>query len=64
MLFTASLHPVRGFATAGLGASTLGLCQKVEICSPRYSARGWTDLEVEVLTAKDFASLGNILNVA
>jgi hypothetical protein len=64
VLFTASLHLIRGFATAGLGASTLGLCQKVEICSPRYLARGWAVLEVEVLTAKDFASLDNILKVA
>lgn len=64
VLFTASLNLVRGFATVGLGAGTLGLCQKVEICSPRYLARGWAVLEVEVLTAKDFASQDNILNVA
>jgi hypothetical protein len=64
VLFTASLHLVRGFATAGLGTRTLGLCQKVEICSSRYLARGWAVLEAEALTAKDFASLDNILNVA
>jgi hypothetical protein len=64
VLFIASLFLVRGFATAGLGAGTLGLYQKVEICSPRYLARGRAVLEVEVLTAKDFASLDNILNVA
>lgn len=61
MLSTASLHLVRGFATAGLKAGTLGLCQKVKICSPRYLARGWAVLEVKVLMAKDFASLNNIL---
>ena len=60
----ASLHLFLGFTTAGLGAGTLGWCQKVEICSPRYLARVWAVLEVEVLMAKDFASLDNILNVA
>lgn len=64
--FAASLHPDRGFATAGLGPSILGLCQKVDICSPRYLpylARGWAVLQAEALTARDFASLENILNV-
>lgn len=64
MLFIALLYLVRGFATAGLRAGTLGLCQKVEICSSRYLASGWAVLEVEVLTVKDFTSLDNILNVA
>lgn len=45
-------------------AGTLGLCQKVEICSPRYLVRGWAVLEVEALAAKDFANLDSILKVA
>lgn len=63
LLFTDPLHLVRGFTTAVLGASILGLCQKIEIRSLRYLARGWAILGVEVLIANDFASLESILKI-